>query len=83
MESAILLRNEKNCTSRKKKFKRNKKKMASIVKKYTPGMKFKFEDFKEMNIPNLMINIWSYTEVMKKKSVICEKIQTLVHKGTT
>ena len=67
MESAILLRNEKNCTSRKKKFKRNKKKMASIVKKYTPGMKFKFEDFKEMDIPNLMINIWSYTEVMRKK----------------
>ena len=41
--------------------------MASIVKKYTPEMKFKFEDFKEMDIPNLMINIWSYTEVMRKK----------------
>ena len=58
---------KKTARLEKKKFKRNKKKMASIVKKYTPGMKFKFEDFKEMDIPNLMINIWSYTEVMKKK----------------
>ena len=31
--------------------------MASIVKEYTPEMKFKFDDFKELDIPNLMINV--------------------------
>ena len=46
---------KKNCTSRKKKVKRNRKKMVSIMKKYTPGMKLKFEHFKEMGVPNLMI----------------------------
>ena len=59
----------------KKKFKRNKKEMASIMKKYTPEMKFKFDDFKTMDIPNLMINIWGYSEGIKKKKecAVCEK----------
>ena len=59
----------------KKKFKRNKKEMASIMKKYTPEMNFKFDDFKTMDIPNLMINIWGYSESIKKKKecAVCEK----------
>ena len=66
MEGAILLINKKTA-HREKKFKRNKKEMASIIKKYTPEMKFKFDDFKTMDIPNLMINIWGYSEAIKKK----------------
>ena len=75
----------KKTAHREKKFKRNKKEMASIMKKYTAEMKFKFGDFKTMDIPNLLINIWGYSEAIKKKKRMCRlrKIQTLVHKGTT
>ena len=38
------------------------KKMASVVTKYAPKLKFQYQDFEIMNIPNLMINIWSYSD---------------------
>ena len=52
--------------------------MASIVKEYTPEMKFKFDDFKELDIPNLMINVWSYSETIKNKKgcVVSEKYRS-------
>ena len=36
--------------------------MASVVTKYAPKLKFQYQDFEIMNIPNLMINIWSYSD---------------------
>ena len=36
--------------------------MASIQQKYVPTLKFTYEDFLKQDIPNLMINIWSYSD---------------------
>ena len=48
-----------------------KKKMASVVTKYAPKLKFQYQDFEIMNIPNLMINIWSYSDDHGRYCNIC------------
>ena len=37
-------------------------KIASIQQKYVPTLKFKFEDFEELDVPDFMINFWCYSE---------------------
>ena len=36
--------------------------MTSIQQKQVPTLKFKFEDFEELDVPDFMINFWCYSE---------------------
>ena len=35
--------------------------MALVVKEYVPKLKFQYQNFEIMDIPGLIINIWSYS----------------------
>ena len=37
-------------------------------------IEFSKSDFQELDLPNLLINIWSYTDAEAKKCNICKKI---------
>ena len=45
-------------------------KMASIQQKYVPTLKFKLENFEELDIPDLMINIWCHSEINKSCPIL-------------
>ena len=41
------------------------------------ALKFKYEDFLKQDIPNLMINIWSYSEEHGMGCTICTKYKKM------
>lgn len=49
----------------------NNNKMAKMA------LKFKYEDFLKQDIPNLMINIWSYSEEHGMGCTICTKYKKM------
>ena len=45
--------------------------MALVVKEYVPKLKFQYQNFEIMDIPGLIINIWSYSHDHGQYCNIC------------